>query len=60
MALYGFKTGNATFSERYIEVGSINFVHTCIHKKYGAAFHHITHRSNIWTGKLYRTEIAFY
>ena len=33
MALWGFKTGNATFPKDTIEVGSINFVHKCIHEK---------------------------
>ena len=55
-----FKTDNATFLKDIIEVGSINFVHTRIYKKHGAVFHHITHRRNIKTGKLYRNEMDFY
>ena len=35
------------FLKDIIEVGSINFVHKCIHKEDAAAFHHIIHRRNI-------------
>ena len=46
------------FLKDIIEVGSINVVRKYIHKKDTAVFHHIIHRSNIWTGRLYPNEIG--
>ena len=58
MALCGFKSGNATFSERYNR--SWFHKHKCIHKKDATVFHPIIHRRNIQAGRLYRNQIAFY
>ena len=57
MALCGFKTGNATFSEGYNRTWFINFVHTCIHKKIWCGVSSYNSQKKD-TGKLYRTETA--